>query len=470
MLPGPVCVSVTPATVADVFSAPLGGADCIEARLDYLENPEESAGTRWDRIPVPLIATCRGREWGGRFAGSVADEVRILRQALADGARFVDIDFRLAEQLAGAEVIGSYHNFETTPEDLEDVLDRVCRGPAAVAKVATMVRSWSDNRRLFDLMRRDWPKPVVIVGMGAMGQPTRILGPSRGTVLTYTASDGGHSAPGQLALEELLETYRFRRIGPGTRLVGIVGNPVGHSLSPRLHNQAFAAAGLDYVYLKFPVEALDDFFEQAEALGIVGFSVTIPHKVDVVRRLRKLTPEARAAGAVNTVYRSRGEWTGDNTDVHGVRESIKHISTQNKKVVILGTGGAARAAVAALHDAGEVTLLTRSGSAGTLEWSREVRIDSIDNIDDYRPDLLINATPVGMAPDADRTPVPGPIRAETVLDMVYTPARTRLLAEADEQGRSTISGTTMFLAQAARQFEIWTDRRPPEGTFRTLDS
>ena len=119
MLPGPVCVSVTPATVSDVFSAPLGGADCIEARLDYLENPEESAGARWDRIPVPLIATCRGREWGGRFAGSVADEVRILRQALADGARFVDIDFRLAEQLAGAEVIGSYHNFETTPEDLK---------------------------------------------------------------------------------------------------------------------------------------------------------------------------------------------------------------------------------------------------------------------------------------------------------------------------------------------------------------
>lgn len=470
MLPGPVCVSVTPASVADVFGTPLQGADCIEARLDYIAHPGEAAGAQWNRLPVPLIATCRGVERGGRFDGSVADEVRILRQAVSDGAKFVDIDYRFADLLPEVDVIGSYHNFKATPEDLADVLERVCRGPSAVAKVATMVNSWSDNRRLFDLMNRDWPKPVVIVGMGAMGQLTRILGPSRGTALTYAATGSEGSAPGQLKLEELLETYRLGRIGSGTRLVGIVGNPVAHSRSPELHNRAFEAARLDYVYLKFPVDELDDFFGNAEALGIEGFSVTLPHKVAVGNRLPNLTPEAIAAGAVNTVYRHDGEWKGDNTDVHGVRESIKHVDVRNKQVVILGAGGAARAAVAALHDAGDVTLLTRSGTARAPEWSREVRFDSIDNIDDYKPDLMINATPVGMAPETEQTPVPGPIRAETVFDMVYTPRLTRLLREAAEQGRNTISGTTMFLAQAARQFVAWTGHRPPEGIFEALDS
>ena len=455
MLPGPLCAALTPSRVADLFAAPVAGADCVEVRLDYLEVPAESAQVRWDDLPVPGIATCRGKEQGGRFEGSIEDELQLLERAVENGARFVDIDYRFVRPFDGAEAIGSYHNFERTPEDLEDLLGRVCQTSAQVAKIATMVHSWSDNRRLLALLDRSWPKPVIVIGMGGMGQITRVVGPSRGSALTY-ASSGTPSAPGQLSVEDLLDTYRFRQVGSETRLIGIVGNPVGHSRSPELHNRAFDDAGLDFVYLKFPVDDVADFTKNAEQLGIVGFSVTIPHKVAIMRYLDGVTKEAAAVGAVNTVYRSNGRWMGDNTDVHGIREALKGFDVKGSNVVILGTGGAARAAVATLDHAGSVTLLSRTKPPGRVEWSRPVNVDRIENYGTYDEDLLINATPVGMTPHAEDSPLSDSIHAEVVFDMVYNPPVTRLLREAEEQGRTTIAGTSMFVAQAARQFEIWT--------------
>ena len=464
MLPGPICVSLTPRRVEEIFSTDLDGADCVEARLDYLEDPEESTHTRWDSLKVPMIATCRGRDRGGMFDGSIDEELRILDRAAENGARFVDVDYRFARAFDGAEVIGSFHSFEETPRDLERLMETVCQSSVSVAKVATMVRSWGDNRRLLELLEKSWPKPVVVVGMGEMGQLTRIVGPLRGSALTY-ASSGRRSAPGQLSLEEVGKTYRLGKLTRATRLIGIIGQPVGHSRSPELHNRAFEALGIDYVYLKLPVEDLDDFLANADGIGIEGFSVTIPHKVEIVGRLSRLTAEAELTGAVNTVFRENGRWTGDNTDVHGIRRALAGVEIKGRKIVILGTGGAARAAVAAVEEAASITLLSRRHARGTLRWSREVRIDRLDRIADYDCDLLINATPVGMAPDEDRCPVAAPIAADVVFDMVYNPAETRLLGAAAEQGKRTISGTKMFLAQAARQFEIWTGRPAPEEVF-----
>ena len=419
---------------------------------------------RWSDLPVPAIATCRGRDRGGRFEGSIEEELRILGRAVENGAQYVDVDFRFAKEFPTAGVIGSYHDFDSTPEDLEDLLDAVCRSPVSVAKVATMVRSWTDNRRLLALLDRSWPKPVVVVGMGPMGQITRVIGPSRGSALTYTSS-GEKAAPGQLALDELLDTYRFRQIGGGTRIIGIVGNPVDHSASPALHNRAFEASGLDYVYLKFPVDAVDDFFGNLKQIGIDGFSVTIPHKIAIMRFLDKVSPEAEAVGAVNTVYREDSKWIGDNTDVHGIRAALKDFDPRGKSVLIIGTGGAARAAVAALDEAASITLLSRTRKEETLEWSRRVPVDSLENSSRYDVDLLINASPVGMSPDVDETPVSGPIGARLVFDMVYSPLRTRLLREAEAQGKQTISGMVMLVAQAARQFEIWTKHPAPQSVF-----
>jgi shikimate 5-dehydrogenase len=334
---------------------------------------------------------------------------------------------------------------------LESILSRACAGPAQIAKVATFVNSWSDNRRLLDLASSRWPKPVIVAGMGDIGQITRLIGPSRGSFLTYAAAAEA-SAPGQLTLREMREVYRFGRVQLSTKVIGIVGYPVGHSLSPIIHNRAFDLLNLDFVYLKFPVPDVKDFFGHARAIGIAGFSVTIPHKTAVMPFLDEVTPEAREVGAVNTVSWKQGRWIGDNTDVHGVRAALASASFDplDRSVVILGSGGAAKAAVAALKGAKQVKVLSR----------RELPEAAA-----YDCDLLINATPIGMYPHVDASPLNGAIRASAVLDMVYNPPITRLLRSAADQGKTVIQGTTMFLAQAARQFEIWTGRRAPSAIF-----
>jgi 3-dehydroquinate dehydratase/shikimate dehydrogenase len=448
-----LCVSLTPGTLDEIFSADLAGADYVEVRLDYLNRPQESIHARWDRLPIPVIATCRGKERGGRFEGSIEEETRILEQAAGNGAQFIDVDYRFAKPFAGAQVIGSYHDFVQTPADLETVLDRACSSAAHIAKVAASANSWADNRRLLDAMSKQRSKPVIVAGMGEVGQITRILGPSRGSFLTYAAaSDRSVAAPGQLTLREMLQVYRLRQLKPTTRLIGIVGNPLGHSLSPVIHNRAFEAVNLDFVYLKFPTTDLKDFVDNARAIGIEGFSVTIPHKVAVIPFLSKLTPEALEAGAVNTVYNRNGEWFGDNTDVHGVRTALASVGFDpaDKTVVILGAGGAAKAAKVALKGARSITMLSRRDVPGASN---------------YPCDLMINATPAGMYPSIDTAPFEGSINANIVFDMVYNPPITRLLRSAADQGRTIVQGTTMFLAQAARQFEIWTGVSAPNEIF-----
>ena len=424
----------------------------MEVRLDYLTNPEDSITVRWDRLPLPVIATCRGKERGGRFEGSIEDELRILQQAAHNGAQLVDIDYRFAKPIGGADVISSFHDFESTPGNLPALMGRICGSPGQIAKLATAVNTCGDNRRLLDLLSTRWPKPVIVVGMGDLAQVTRVIGPSRGSCLTYAGLMPNAAAPGQLSLQDMTDVYRFRRLKPSTKLIGIIGNPLGHSLSPVIHNKAFAAEGLDFVFVKFPTADVKDFFENARALGIEGLSVTIPHKSAVIPFLDHLTPEAAEIGAVNTVSWRDGQWVGDNTDVHGVRAGLASagFDPEGKVVVILGTGGASKAAVAAVKGAKRVTLLSR----------REV-----PEAAKYPCDLLINATPIGMFPMVDAAPFQGAIPADVVFDMVYNPPITRLLRSSRDQGKTVIQGTTMFLAQAARQFEIWTGHRAPSEIF-----
>lgn len=464
MLPGPICISLTPRRVEEIFTTNLDGADCVEARLDYLEDPEESIHARWDKLKVPMIATCRGLSRGGMFKGSIDEELRILEHAALNGAKFVDVDYRFSKPFGDAEVIGSFHSFEETPRNLESLMGKICNSYGSVAKMATMVRNWDDNRRLLSLLEKSWDKTIIVVGMGEMGQVTRIVGPVRGSALTY-ASCGASSAPGQLSVHELKQIYKLERLSVDTRLIGILGQPVQHSRSPELHNRAFEALNINYVYLKFPAEDLTDFLSNANGIGIEGFSVTIPHKVAILDRLPKLTLEAKRAGAVNTVFQKDGQWIGDNTDVHGVRQALSEIDIKGLDVVILGAGGAARAAVAALGQARSITLLSRRPKVTKNTWSRNIQIDRIDRFAEYPCDLLINATPAGMSPNEDQCPISGPISATTVFDMVYNPIETLLLKKAADQGKQTISGTKMFIAQAARQFEIWTGKRAPEEVF-----
>jgi len=446
-----LCVSLTPGNLEDVFASDVSGVDCVEVRLDYLKDPNQAKDARWDRLPVPVIATCRGKARGGLFDGTIEDEIRILETAARNGARYVDIDYRYARPVPQADVIASYHNFEETPADLEDIVDRVLSSNAPIAKVATQVRRWSDNRRLLDALARPHAKPLIVVGMGEIGQITRLIGPSRGSFLSYAASNR-QAAPGQLTVGEMLDTYRFRRIQRSTKLLGILGMPVGHSLSPVLHNQAFEMTNLDFAYMKLPATDIKDFMDNARAVGLAGFSVTIPHKVSIVPHMSRLTPAAASVAAVNTVTEENGTWVGDNTDVHGVEAALRSVGfdPRGKKVLILGRGGGAKAAAAAVEGAREVRNILRGemAEAGSIPC-----------------DLLINATPVGMYPNVEDSPVKGSIAAQVVFDMVYNPATTALLRTAAVQGKTTVPGTRMFFAQAARQFEIWTKQPAPREVY-----
>jgi shikimate dehydrogenase len=363
----------------------------------------------------------------------------------------VDIDYRFARPVPPAEVIASYHNFEETPDNLVEIVGKAFGCDAAIAKVATQVNRWADNRRLLDLLAKPNPKPLIISGMGDIGQITRLVGPSRGSFLSYAAS-ARKAAPGQMNVTEMLDTYKFRRIRRSTRILGILGMPVGHSLSPVLHNRAFALSDLDFAYVKLPAPDVNDFMENARAVGLSGFSVTIPHKIAMVPFMSRLTAAANAVGAVNTVSDENGKWVGDNTDVHGVEMALQSVgfSARGKKVVIMGKGGGAKAAAAALKEAAEVRILPRNEifAAGSTPC-----------------DLLINATPVGMFPKVEDSPVTGAIAADFVFDMVYNPASTTLLRAAASQGKTTVPGTRMFFAQAARQFEIWTKQPAPREVY-----
>jgi shikimate dehydrogenase len=272
-----------------------------------------------------------------------------------------------------------------------------------------------------------------------------------------------------------------------TRFCGIIGNPVEHSLSPAIHNAAFRKLNLNFVYLAWKVDAIGDAIKGLRALGnFRGASVTIPHKVSAVPFLDDLEPTARHIGAINTIVAGRGRLTGYNTDATGSVRALKEggVTLKGRHIVILGSGGAARAiafALAAESGADKLTVLgvddkERSTLASDLRSKTNVVIEDAF-LDDRtlgrtvpEAQILIHCTPVGMSPKTEATCVPASLLHPglAVMDIVYNPRATRLLVEAKRAGCRTIPGLEMFLNQAVAQFELWTDRPAPVDVMRAV--
>lgn len=339
-------------------------------------------------------------------------------------------------------------------------------------KVATLARSFEDNYRLLKLIAlgEQDRMPVIAVAMGDLGIYARILAPSLGGMLTYgSLEEGRETAPGQITAEDLQKVYRIREIDPQTKLLGVIGFPLGHSLSPHLHNRAFRELGLNCRYLPFPVQDLDDFAPHLR--GFSGFSVTIPHKIAILKYAGGLDNTVRATGAANTLVKEGNSFRAYNTDVDGVRSALRAPMEDGvQKVVLLGAGGAARAAAVVLREARcRVTVLGRN-LAKVRVFAEEFgfAFDSLAQSSKYAGDLLVNATAVGMVPRKEETPIPGDLLDfRYVFDMVYNPLETRLLREYQGKAR-TISGLDMFIAQAARQFELWTGLDAPWKLMREV--
>jgi 3-dehydroquinate dehydratase/shikimate dehydrogenase len=461
-------------------------ADMIEVRLDYLRDFDfaDLDGLRalLEGKPLPTIITCRATSEGGKQ--QVDDRIRL--RLLVEGARrfadYCDIEAAHYVQASAlspdiSRLIVSYHNFDETPVDLDVVYDRVTALPAAVHKIVTRANTITDSLAIFNLLERarGEGRRLIAIAMGQAGIITRVLGPSRGSFLTYgSLASGKESAEGQLTCEELIDLYRIRRLSRGTSITGIIGSPVAHSASPAMHNRAFAELDLDFVYLPFEVNDLAESFRRFVSpatreldWNLRGLSVTIPHKSTVIPLLDEVNESASTVGAVNTVVVNEGRLIGYNTDVRGAMEPLEEVCELNgENCGVIGAGGAARAVICGLLERGaRVRVFARNSQmARSISESFGVAFSPIETLASSDVRVVVNTTPVGMRGHSEgSTPLPGnALQGRLIVyDLVYNPLETKLLIDARAAGCRTVSGLEMLIAQAAMQFELWTGKKPP---------
>jgi 3-dehydroquinate dehydratase/shikimate dehydrogenase len=396
------------------------------------------------------------------------------------GFEYVDVEHRVpildvVAGKAGKGLLVSFHDFEGTPEDLDGLYADMCARGADVVKIVVTPRTFKDVGRLLDFATRRAAAggtPLVTHAMGALGVPSRILAGRFGAPFTFASSaPGAEAAPGQIPARVMDELYRVRRISERTKVYGIAGGDVSKSLSPLVHNRAFAACGLDAVYVPLQTDSLECLLRARRSLGLAGLSVTRPYKMEILSHLQSVDEEAALAGSVNTVVVESDRLRGFSTDGVGVVGPLEqHLPLEGARVLVLGAGGAARSAAFALRKEGAaVTILARDGEKAA-EAARAIGCDygPLASAVERRFDAAVNATPLGGGALLTETPLPASAwRAGAVaFDMVYDPRETRFLREARASGAVAISGLEMLLHQAVGQFEAWTGMKAPFEVMR----
>jgi 3-dehydroquinate dehydratase / shikimate dehydrogenase len=458
------------------------GESFLEFRLDYLPKPEAGAAAIGqflrDYPEAMILATCRRHQNHGKFNGSVEEQFQILNLAVDQGAQSVDVEIETAEiaLIKTAElrerthVIVSYHNYENTPQT-ETIMRRMTKVPADAYKVVTTARKPSDTGRVLGAGKAGGRTPMIVLAMGELGFPSRVLSPAFGGMFTYAApimTEG--TAAGQVSAKLLRHLYHVDKLSKTTKIYGVIADPVRHSISPAVQNRAFQSKRIDSVYLPLMIPPLQlrDFFAFAEEVPLAGFSVTIPHKQKVIRYLDVVDPLAKRIGAVNTVWRRAGKWRGSNTDVDGVLVPLsKTMRLAGSSVLVVGNGGAARGAACALTDAGAKVTLTGRSIDRVRALAKFCASEPVpkEQLNGRKFDALVHATSVGMFPHVDECFFSDAIPAEVVFDMVYNPLETLLIKRAREQGKTVIPGIKMFVEQAVKQFELWTGETAPRAVM-----
>lgn len=462
----------------------------IELRLDYLHSPREidkllSCLKGLHHPRHSLIFTLRRRNAGGRFRGTIAAQLLWLGRAASLG-QWLDLEIETIRmqgayivpylQRIGARIIVSSHDFKKTPIHLDHLAKQLLKTGGDLIKIAAQANSPLDAARLLSIQRELARKGhrSVVLGMGACGAPTRILGPSDGAEFTYAALNRGkESASGQLTASELEKIFRIDRINSRTRIYGLLGCPLSHSLSPTLYNAAFRRLHLNAIYLAFETMDLDDFPLWTQQLKVKGLSVTLPHKAEVVRFLSGQDQAARRVGVVNTLRWRQGRWFGYNTDAHGIEKPLDELGLdlKDKEVLLLGAGGAAQGVAAVLRQKKAKVLISNRTFAAAQRLARRfghraVRAEKLRN---SHFALIVNATSVGMWPRVNKVPIDlTEVSADVVFDLVYNPPETRLLRQARRRKMATISGMKMFVSQAEAQFKILTGRRLPTAIWKEI--
>lgn len=455
-------------------------ADVIELRLDCVEGDWTTWATQLEPLIRDqsrlLILTYRPSEQGGHRALSRAErEAFWNRDWNPDLKTLFDIESDLAVD-DWARVIVSHHDFSGVPEDLEQIYERLAATPAYAVKIAVQANEITDCIRVFLLLERarNEGRNLIAIAMGDAGVATRILGPARGSFLTYgSLADESATAPGQVNARQLRSLYRIDDINDDTMICGLVGSPVMHSVSPHMHNAAFAAEGVNGVYLPLEVRDVESFIKRMVHprtreldWNLRGLSVTAPHKSSVMELLDWIEPEAQEIGAVNTIVVEGEKLRGYNTDVHGLIEPLrKRVGPlHGLSVAVIGAGGAARAAVWALKkEQARVALFARTRpNVEALAHDFNVTFEPVQDASFRDYDVVINTTPVGSAGLVGRTIAVAEQLggAKLVYDLIYNPIETQFLKEAREAGCETLGGLEMLATQAELQFQLWTGKSP----------
>ena len=485
---GKLCVAVQGATPAELFASAetaLKDSIFIELRLDYLSNPADAIQTLKSfiskRRDVTAIATCRRKPFGGKFSGSLNAELDLLLKAAEAGCRIVDLElesaeeatkpqlakFRAALRAAGTALLISSHDFSRTrrPDGLNQIAQRIEAFEPEFVKIVSTARSLADNLAILQMIEdQSLTAHVVGLAMGEEGIISRVLSPRAGAAFTFAAtSEGAETAPGQLSARALLDLYRIDQIDQATRIFGVAGNPVAHSFSPLMQMTAFRRENVNAILLPL----LDDLLAVIRDLPLDGAAVTMPLKQQVLPHLANMDPLTARIGACNTLRTGAdGKLYGFNTDVAGViRPLEKRIKLAGARILVLGSGGAARAAVFGLVDQGaEVYVANRTHEkAASLARKAKAHVIGLNALAKQHFDVIVNATPCGMAGNKQQLPLKEKeLNARIVFDLVYNPLETPLLKLAHAHGLATISGLEMFVQQGARQFEIWTGKPAPE--------
>lgn len=466
------------------------GAKLVELRLDYINGEVNLKRLLTDR-PSPVVISCRRERDGGKWTGPEDLRLMLLRSSIAEGVEYVDLEEDVADSIpryGQTRRIISLHDFRKTPDDLASLHARLVALDADIVKLATMGNSPHDTVRMIELMRSA-TTPTVGICMGDIGTPSRILAGKFGAPFTFATFHHERTlAPGQLSFQQMTDVYHYDRIGPETVVLGVVGDPIGHSLSPLVHNAALARLGINAVYVPFrvPREHLLQFLDDAPTLGIHGLSVTIPHKELVLRRLSKADRTTQGIGAANTLLWTDGNVVGYNTDCQAALDSLKAAVVERAKpdpvpepfslsgqtALVLGAGGAAKAIAFGLIRLGANVVIAGRTPNRAKQMADRLNCRAVEWAARYSvpADILVNCTPVGMHPNVDATPYEKHHLKPSMLvfDTVYNPENTLLIKEARSQSCTVVAGVEMFVRQARMQFRLFTGHEAPADLMREV--
>ncbi len=468
-------------------AAAKAGVELVELRLDCLRREVDLKRILAER-PTPMVITMRRAADGGLWRGDEEKRQRLLREAIALGVDYVDLEMDVAKQIrkfGRTKRIISYHNLKKTPAELLDIAEQCDEMDADVVKVATLASSLTDAVNVLQVAERA-VVPTIAIAMGEVGFFTRVLGARFKAPFTYANFNPDRVfAPGMPSFQTLKRDYHYDEIDDLTAIYAVIGDPIGQSLSPAVHNASFRHLGLNKVLVPIQVPAgkLKGSLEELGWIGIKGYSVTIPHKEEMASLVQEKDDTVERTGSCNTMVMEGDKRVGYNTDYLAALDTLEDAlggrlpgtdvsPLLEKHALILGAGGVARSIAFGLMHRGATVIVTSRDDEKSTRLANEVGCRAINwgTRAGTRADTLINCTPVGMFPKVDDTPAPpATFRAGMlVFDTVYHPENTMFLKLAKERGCTTVTGVDMFVHQAARQFHIYTGRDAPTQLMRDV--